>query len=762
MKKCAWIGVVACLQFACTKSPYSYVERGNGFAATGKYADAEIEYRRSIQKDPKFAEGYYRLGIVERAMKHGDQALDDLQRAVDFDPGNQTYAIELANVSLEAYQVVPGRRSLYDEVAKEAQTLLRANPNSFDGLRLQGDILVIDRKYDDALADLQKANTIKPNDPDVVFATVQVLFTVNRDREGEQLAQQFLEVRNDFEPMYDVLEAHYVRKHQPGDAEHVLESEIAALPKNPHPRLQLAGFYRSAGRDQEMTQVLQKMLADHTTFPSAPALVGDFYAETQSWNDALAQYRSGVQQSSGSNKLEYQKRIEHALEMLGQRDEALNELNEILKTVPKDPDMLLSRAVLLRGSKDPKDRALSVEQLKALAATYPTRAVVRYQLGLAYLATGDSRSAWNELQKSANLAKQSVAPRLVLAGLALNRRDYSAARDTTEQVLALDPNNQQAKLLHAAALVGSKSYQQAETELKPLSQAQPDSKEIGLQLAALAAGEKDYRKAEALYRRFYQPGSADLRPLQGLLELFLVEHHPEKAQALLEDELKQQPDSRPVRLLLASVATQQRNFDLASQQYHWLQSNDPKSELAYADLGYLYELQGANQDALASYEKARNLAPNDPKILGAIAALETNSGHSQEAIATLNKQLALAPNDATAMNNLAYNLAEEGTNLDRATALAEAASRKYPNEPGVIDTLGWVYTKRGLNQSAIQVLSTLVKKYPNRATYRYHLGVALLQDKQPSRAKQEFLAALSAHPAKELSGRIQDDLSRLR
>ena len=52
-------------ELACSKSPQYHVERGNRLMASGKYADAELQYRESISKDPKFAEGYYRLGLLE-------------------------------------------------------------------------------------------------------------------------------------------------------------------------------------------------------------------------------------------------------------------------------------------------------------------------------------------------------------------------------------------------------------------------------------------------------------------------------------------------------------------------------------------------------------------------------------------------------------------------------------------------------------------------------------------------------------------------
>jgi len=738
------------------------VNRGDQLVADGKYAEAELQYRKSIVADPKFAEGYYRLGVLEHSLRHGAEALDDLQRAVDFDRGNENYAIELANISVEAYQAVPARKNLYEQASQEADILLSKDPNSFDGLRLHGDIMVIDRRYDEALSDFRKASAIKPNNPDVTLAVAQVLFAQKRDRDAEELLQQFLSARKDFAPSYDLLEAHYVAAKRLAEAEHLLLLEIASFPKSARPQLQLANLYRMSGRDREMDQILTKLVGDHSNFPAGRAQVGDFYAEARQWDAALSQYRAGLAQSSGSDKVLYQKRIERTLESLGKREEAIAEANEILKTNPKDAETRLNRALVLRESQDPKDRDVAAEELKSLADQYPGNAVVRYELGRSYLSKGNAASAWQQLKRSADLRKDYLPPRLLLADIAQTAHNYPAALQAANEVLAVDENNLDAKLLRAAALVGNKSYREAEKELDSLSKLQPDSKEVTLELAGLAVGEKDYGKAEKLYRQVYQSGSSDLRPLKGLLQVSVLERHPEKAQALLDAELKQEPDSRPVRLLLASFATQEGKLDIAAQQYRWLQSKDPKSVQAYSALGDLYQREGATREALVSYEKAEELAPKDPQVLNAIAVLESQNGQPQQAISTLNKQLALDPNNALAMNNLAFNLADTGTDLDRALSLAQQVARKFPNDPGVIDTLGWVYVKRGLNSSALQVLGGLVRKNPNEPAFRYHFAVALLQDKQASDAKREFQAALSQHPPKDLSSKIQASLAQLR
>ena len=112
MKWYAGVLVVVCLQVACSKSPRTYLERGSRLESAGKYADAKIEYRKSVLKDPKFAEGYYRLGLLEYKLHDGFNALEDFERAAGYDPGNDRYAIEVANLCIEAFQAWPAKKAL--------------------------------------------------------------------------------------------------------------------------------------------------------------------------------------------------------------------------------------------------------------------------------------------------------------------------------------------------------------------------------------------------------------------------------------------------------------------------------------------------------------------------------------------------------------------------------------------------------------------------------------------------------------------------
>ena len=75
--------------------------------------------------------------------------------------------------------------------------------------------------------------------------------------------------------------------------------------------------------------------------------------------------------------------------------------------------------------------------------------------------------------------------------------------------------------------------------------------------------------------------------------------------------------------------------------------------------------------------------------------------------------------------------------------------------------MGYVYLKKNLNDSAIQVFRGLAKKYPNDSSFHYHLGLALIQTGDKSRARSELAAALSNHPAADLRRKIETAIAKI-
>src|SRR5580704_18991519 len=99
----AWILVAAagCLfLMACNRDPRAMrdkcVASGNRYYQNGKYKEASILYRRALQFDPKSGEAYYRLGLVDLALREYGDAARALERATSLDSGNEEATVRLA------------------------------------------------------------------------------------------------------------------------------------------------------------------------------------------------------------------------------------------------------------------------------------------------------------------------------------------------------------------------------------------------------------------------------------------------------------------------------------------------------------------------------------------------------------------------------------------------------------------------------------------------------------------------------------------
>jgi Flp pilus assembly protein TadD len=121
----------------------------------------------------------------------------------------------------------------------------------------------------------------------------------------------------------------------------------------------------------------------------------------------------------------------------------------------------------------------------------------------------------------------------------------------------------------------------------------------------------------------------------------------------------------------------------------------------------------------------------------------------------------LQPEDPSIQNNLAYFIGETNGNLDEAMSLAQQAVRKSPAEPVFADTLGWIYTKKGMASKAVQLFENLVRKNPEDPTFQYHFGAALLRTGNKEKARTALQIALTKNPSKQEAEKIRALLARI-
>jgi tetratricopeptide (TPR) repeat protein len=95
-------------------------------------------------------------------------------------------------------------------------------------------------------------------------------------------------------------------------------------------------------------------------------------------------------------------------------------------------------------------------------------------------------------------------------------------------------------------------------------------------------------------------------------------------------------------------------------------------------------------------------------------------------------------------------------NGDEAIRLAQDVLRRFPNNPGFSDTLGWVYYRRGLHTAAVEQLQRAVagasKIGGDNSLYRFHLGAALAAKGDKQTARRELQKCLELHAKEQQRG----------
>jgi len=750
---------LALLVAGCHRSPKYYTGKAEKLFAEGKYAEAEINYRKAIQANTAYGEAYAGLGQTELKLERSREAYAAFTRAVELLPARDDLKVTLGEVILNGYLSDKRRpQALFDQLNKLSDQLMASDPH--DGLRFKAYLAVSENRLDLALDLFEKANAAKPMQPVLVLGWTQVLFQSNQAAKGEKLALDLMQADKTYAPVYDLLYRRYLADHRLADAERLLETRISNNPKDPAALLQLAVFYSGTGRRPEMTATLQRVIDRPRDFPEARLQVGDFYSKLQEWDEAIRQYEAGAKEDS-KREITYLKRITNVYMMQGKGEQAAAVLHQILEQQPADEEAHGVNASLLLKSGTPENLKAALGEFQALIKRSPDNAVWHYNLGRTYAAQRNTDAAWSEFQEAIKQNSDYFPPRLALAEISQARSKFADTVRYADEVLASRPNLPAAMLLRAAGLTGMGKYAEARPVLEQMEKAFPQNRDVQFQFGSLELAQKSYAAAEERFRKLLEQDRRDPRALAALVQTYVAEDQLVTAYRLLLDELAKSPDFEAVRSLLADVAIRLSKFDVAVNQYRELLMRHPTSAGLQLQLGSAYRRQGDLAGAIASFEAAVKLEPRNLSACALLAATLEESGRKADAIAAYRRVLQIDPENGVAMNNLAFLIADNGGSLDEALKLAQRAVQKAPQQPNFADTLGWIYLKKGMLDAAVQVFRTDVQKFPDKATFRYHLGLALVKAGDKENGKTELLAALSKQPSPEVNQGIKDTLASL-
>jgi len=193
----------------------------------------------------------------------------------------------------------------------------------------------------------------------------------------------------------------------------------------------------------------------------------------------------------------------------------------------------------------------------------------------------------------------------------------------------------------------------------------------------------------------------------------------------------------------------------------FLGETKPTAEL-YMLLSMLYEEKEDYAKGLASLEEARRIDPNNADVLYQMGMLHEKKGSTETALTLMEEVLKIDSEYANALNFIGYTLAEKGIRLDEAELMIKKAIAKKPNDGYILDSLGWVYYKKGDYAGALAAVLKAHELMPDDPTIAEHLGDIYASMEEHSKAIQFYGRSIQLEKKEEKRRTIEEKIRQLK
>jgi tetratricopeptide (TPR) repeat protein len=154
---------------------------------------------------------------------------------------------------------------------------------------------------------------------------------------------------------------------------------------------------------------------------------------------------------------------------------------------------------------------------------------------------------------------------------------------------------------------------------------------------------------------------------------------------------------------------------------------------------------GEGDQALARIDDVLARFPGHPDVLYQKSILQEKAGRTDAAIATLEALYRDRPQDSAISNALGFILADHDRDLPRAQKLIAAALKAEPDNPAILDSLGWLQFRRGMLAAALPLLERAYR-LDQDGDIGAHWGEVLWAMGEKVKARETWNRALMVDP----------------
>jgi tetratricopeptide (TPR) repeat protein len=394
------------------------------------------------------------------------------------------------------------------------------------------------------------------------------------------------------------------------------------------------------------------------------------------------------------------------------------------------------------------DKEAVLKLVRELAAPYPNIPEGYYAVAQAAANAGHEDQADAAIQEAFRL-RPGWEPAALFRAQMLQSTSVEGAVSFLRDFLKANPQAHDVRLAFARFLVSDKQYEAAREQFQRLLADSPDNIEVIMAVGLLSLQLNDLDAAEMHFKRALELGYKD----ENVVRMYLGQINEARQRydeaATWYGNVSMSEQYLPAQVRLAALLARQGKLDEARKNLQELptQNNQQRVGLIQAEAELLREAK-LYQEVYDLLTRSLEKLPNYPELLYdhgmAAEKLDKLAVMEQD----LRKLIQLKPDHAHAYNALGYTLADRTNRLEEAKQLVEQALKLSPDDPFIMDSMGWVFYRMGKLPDALDFLK---RAFERRADPEIaaHLGEVLWVQGNRDEAYKLWSTAIKSNPENE-------------
>jgi tetratricopeptide (TPR) repeat protein len=447
--------------------------------------------------------------------------------------------------------------------------------------------------------------------------------------------------------------------------------------------------------------------------------------------------------SLDSNNVEARKVVTALALKVGDTDEVIAQLGHLIAGAASLKEgFQLATVVLAQHA----DKATALAAIEKLAARYPDSVDARLAVCRIAILAGNLDRAQSAVNEALRLQPDSPEALVLKSQILIRQGNKPQALQVLEQAVAKQPKRAELHMAYGRMLLDAGNLKGARESFRAVVNLTPDNVDAVYSLALL---ELETGQLESAEKHLKQLLNVEDRRQSVYYYLGYAAEQRGKSEEALQWYGKVEEGNEywtQAQLRRAKIMAGQGRLDEVREELRSLRRDNPENAVEY----YLIEGQvlsdlGMNQEAFALYDEALKSNPDDQDLLYAQALVAESLDRVADAERYMLEILKQDPNNVRTLNALGYTLADRTHRYEEARQYIEKAYAQKPDDPAIIDSMGWVQYRLGNLAEARRYLQ---KAYDMTGDGEIgaHLGEVMWMQGDQSDARRVWQEALKNAP----------------